>query len=458
MKKNRVLYIATTSSGGSAFSLYHMVKGLQDGRYEPVVLLYTREHSYIEDRLAESKIKTLYLDQGRRPSAPTASPIRQRDIGAWLDARLGRRAGRTYASLKACYQFVRQEAPMVRPIVRVIRENQIDLVHVNNGLRHGKPGIIAARLTRTPCVSHVRMFDHPNRFDRLFARFVYAFVYISSAVADFYVDRGIPPTRGTIVHNAIDLRDFSPPAPGAPSSGARFDAASVRREFGWTSEKQIVGVVGRLDWWKGHEYFVQAIAEAGREIPTLRGLIVGEPQDTPANQEYYQKLLSLTDSLGLAEKVIFTGFRSDVPRLLSAMDVVVLSSSRPEPFGRVVIEGMAAGRPVVATAAGGVLDIIEDGINGLLVPPQDVKAMAAAIVDLVSNREQAEQMGLAARRRVEAKFTLQRQVSAIQQLYDGILDLPEPDHAATGRQNAGHQNTDREAPLSTLSDVQPGSN
>jgi len=107
---------------------------------------------------------------------------------------------------------------------------------------------------------------------------------------------------------------------------------------------------------------------------------------------------------------------------MSALDVVVHASSVPEPFGLVVIEGMAAAKPV-ATAAGGVLDIIEDGVNGLLVPCKDSKAMARAILQILSDRDKAEQMGLAARRRVTEKFTVQQQVTAVQKLYNSILAI-----------------------------------
>jgi glycosyltransferase involved in cell wall biosynthesis len=412
MKPRRVLYVAKTAKGGSAISLYHLARGLDKSRYEPLVLFYAK-HSYTVARLAEAGVKTIFLKnqlQVESSSGP-AGPVKHRDIGGWLEAHLGKRAGQTYVFLKACYQFIRQEMPKIRPIVRAIRENEIDLVHVNSGLRHGKPGIIAAWLTKTPCVCHVRMFHKLNLFDKVFTPFIDAFVYNSNAIAKDYIAQGVPPLKGTVVHNGVDLGRFTP----------IHDAAQVRSEFGWTTHERLVGVIGRLDWWKGHEYFLEAMAEVAQQIPSLRGLIVGESENTPLNQEYYRKLKSSVKSLKVDNKVIFTGFRSDVPRLMAALDVVVLSSSLPEPFGRVVIEGMAAGKPVVATAAGGVLDIIEDGVNGLLVPCKDAKAMAQAIFWLLSNQEQAEQIGRAARQRVAEKFTVPHYVAAVQSVYDTLM-------------------------------------
>ena len=414
MQQQKILYIAPTARGGSAFSLYHLVKGLDGNRYKPVVLFYAQGHPYIADKLAASGVKTITLQkQHPRTAASPARSVKRRDIGGWLEARLGKGAGETYVFLKACYMFTRREASKVWPIVRAIQENEIDLVHLNTGLRQGKPGIIAAWLTKTPCISHVRMFDKLGHFDRMFEPLVDSFVYISRAVAEGYITQGIPSVKGTVVHNGVDLTEFSP----------MLDTASIRNEFGWAAHERLVGVIGRLDWWKGHEYFLEALAEVAQQIPYVRGLIIGEPENTPLNGEYYQKLQSLTKSLGLEDKVSFTGFREDVPRLMFALDVVVLSSSAPEPFGRVVIEGMAAGKPVVATAAGGVLDIIEDGVNGLLVAPKDSKSMARAIVELLSNREKADQIGLAARQRVAKKFIVQHHVAAVQSVYDSILGV-----------------------------------
>jgi glycosyltransferase involved in cell wall biosynthesis len=152
-------------------------------------------------------------------------------------------------------------------------------------------------------------------------------------------------------------------------------------------------------------------------------LIVGEVWNDKGgkNHRYYKRLKSLVRSLDIDDKIIFTGFRSDIPRFISAFDIVVLASSEPEPFGLVVIEGMAAGKPVIATASGGILDIIEDGVNGLLVPCKDSKAMAEAILEIVFNKDKAQRMGLAARRRVAERFTMERQIKAVEELYDSLL-------------------------------------
>jgi glycosyltransferase involved in cell wall biosynthesis len=410
----KVLYVAKTSTGGAAFSLYHLVRGLDQNRYEPIVLFLTQKDSYIEGKLAEAKIEMLTLEKENSPTPSlTGAPVNQpRDIGAWLGTRFGKWTGRTYTILKTFYRFGRVDARRVWSIMRLIHRHKVDLVHVNDGLSSSKAGIVAAWLSRRACVCHVRMFFELNSFDKLFARFVDSFVFISGAIAEDTYNQGVSSTKGVVVHNAVELSQYTQPQ----------DTALVREEFGWTSHQRLVGVIGRLDWWKGHEYFMEALAELAPHMPEVRGLIVGEAESGPLNEAYFQRLQTLTTSLGLTGKVVFTGFRSDIPRLMSALDVVVLSSSEPEPFGRVIIEGMAAGRPVVATAAGGVLDIIDDGETGLLVPRRDARAMAQAIAWLLSNQEKAAQIGQAARQRVKEAFTVSHHVTKIQAIYDSILN------------------------------------
>ena len=252
-----------------------------------------------------------------------------------------------------------------------------------------------------------------HRFDRLFTGFVDTNIYISNDVAEYHIAQGESRTKGKIIHNGVNLSDYM----------QSYDALQVRKEFDCMPDQMLVGLVARLDWWKGHEFFLEAMAEVASKNHNIKGLIIGGLAELNYDRSirYLDRLHVMVKSLGLEEKIIFTGHRSDVPRLLAALDVVVHASSTPEPFGLTVIEGMAAGKPVVATAAGGVLDIIEDGVNGLLVPCKDSKAMAMAILQILSDRDKAEQMGLAARRRVTEKFTVKQQVTAVQKLYDSIL-------------------------------------
>ena len=129
----------------------------------------------------------------------------------------------------------------------------------------------------------------------------------------------------------------------------------------------------------------------------------------------------LAQSLELGDAVEFTGFRSDVPELIANLDILVHASTTGEPFGQVVVQGMAAGKPVVATNGGGVPEIVVDGLTGLLVPMSDADAMAAAICHLLSKPALARQMGLMGRQRVLEHFTIDHTIFKMEQIFDSIL-------------------------------------
>lgn len=417
MKPRRVLHVSRNVDGGVATVVDHLARGLERDRYEPIVLFDSSKQSHIRKKLFKSDIKTIDLNKFSVDQTATVSNHRKnKKIGSKVEAYFGKRSQQFYFSLKYFCKFMLWQVPRIKLFLRTIRENEIALVHTHHGLRIGKPEIIAARLAGVPCVSHCHGYQHLTHFDMIFSRFVASFIYISRDVAKSYISQKKSLSKGRIIHNGIDMSEFTRP----------YDTALVRNEFGIKSDQILVGIVGRIDWWKGHEYFLEAIAEAAKCF-SIKGIIIGDLEKNITkgrNVKYFKKLQALVNSLDLEDKIIFTGFRSDVPSLMAALDVVVLATSTREPFGLVVIEGMAAGKPVVATGAGGVLDIIEDGVNGLLVPCKDSKAMAKGISQIISDKDKAQQMGLAARKRVSEKFTIQHQVTAIQNLYDFILASP----------------------------------
>lgn len=129
----------------------------------------------------------------------------------------------------------------------------------------------------------------------------------------------------------------------------------------------------------------------------------------------------MVKDLHLSNHVVITGHRSDIPYIMTASDVIVHSSSKPEPFGRVIVEGMLSGQPTIATAAGGVLDIIEDGVTGLLVPLQDAKAIAKATLQLLQDRQQSKLIGQQAKIVAQKRFSTKQNASVVQEIYQKML-------------------------------------
>lgn len=415
----RILYIETAPSfGGSSLSLLELVRGLDTQRYEPVVLFYHNTPAVQQFR--DSGIRVLTLGQEAvTPSVGlttngAATTAATRDIEGDLN-RYGRWLGATYRYSKEAYWLARRDWPLARRVARSLEQEAIDLVHHNNSLRGNQSAILGARLAGLPQVCHVRMLHPYPALAPLSHRLVAAFIYISKAVEQNYLAWGIPANRGRIIHNPISLTAFA-------EQSSDDDRHALRTELGLTPTDKVISNVGRLSWWKGQDYFIQAMATVVQSEPQAKALIVGEASTASAKEvAYYERLQQLVQQLHLTNHVTFTGFRTDVPRIMAASDVVVHSASEPEPFGRVIVEAMLAGRPLVATAAGGVLEIVEEGTTGLLVPPKAVPAMAKAITYLLQNRAVADRMGDCARQRAAARFTVEQHVRQVEQVYEEVL-------------------------------------
>jgi glycosyltransferase involved in cell wall biosynthesis len=198
------------------------------------------------------------------------------------------------------------------------------------------------------------------------------------------------------------------------------DARAARRELGVGEDDVLIGVFGRLQRWKGQDVFVEAAAKVAAAHPGTRFAVVGgavfglEPG-------FLEGLKSRAEALGIADRIVFTGFRSDVPRLMAACDVVCHTSRVPEPFGLVIVEAMALGRPVIATGGGGPSEIIASEAHGLLVPPEDPAALASAIIGLAQDREGRQRLGARARERVRETFSIDVMASTLISHLDGLI-------------------------------------
>jgi len=193
-----------------------------------------------------------------------------------------------------------------------------------------------------------------------------------------------------------------------------------RSAFDLDATTPCFGIVGLLLAWKGQDVFLKAARRVLDRFPDARAFIVGGP---PAGSESYEaELKALARELGIADRVIFTGFRVDVPEILRLLDVVVHASTSPEPFGRVIVEAMAMRRPVVASCAGGPLEIIEDSRNGFLVPPGDDAGLASRVIALLEDPELAAQMSETAYEDVVSRFSAERHARKVQQIYETALN------------------------------------
>ncbi len=204
----------------------------------------------------------------------------------------------------------------------------------------------------------------------------------------------------TLIYNGIDLERYDQQLP----------CCTLREEYGLPPEGPMVGVVARLEPEKGHPTLLDAWPGVLAEFPSATLLIIGEGSRREA-------LEAQVEGLGIGGSVVFTGRRDDVPAVTKALDVAVLPSYR-EAQGLTILEAMALSRPVVASNVGGIPEMIEDGVTGLLVPPHDPAALAGAVLRLLRDHPLADTLGRAGHDLVHERFCVQLMARAVETIYD----------------------------------------
>lgn len=237
--------------------------------------------------------------------------------------------------------------------------------------------------------------------DRVAGRLLNAgFIAVSRAVRDDYA-RHFGLRDVEVIYNYLDPIDFAPLADEA--------VEAARSEFGWRAKEFVLLNVARLDWDKGQRTLLLAMPEILKAIPEARLLLVGDgPQE--------QSLRTTAQSLGLGGVVVFAGKRQNIPSLLGMTDIFLFPSVA-EGFGIALLEAMAAGLPVVASRVEGIVEVVEDGADGLLVPPEDVRAIAEAVIRLHADPDLRRALGHQARLTVERRFSVAVGITRLESVY-----------------------------------------
>jgi glycosyltransferase involved in cell wall biosynthesis len=243
-------------------------------------------------------------------------------------------------------------------------------------------------------------------FASLFASRVLA---VSEAVREALTARGVSDGKVVTVYNGIDLGDL---VPGRTRE-------RIRAEWGIDEEAPLAGMVGRLVDWKGPDRFIEAAALVAKEIPLARFMLVGDAIFGEAG--YVDELKAIAARLGLEGRMVFTGFREDATEIMAGFDVLVHASLLPDPLPTVLIEAMALGLPVIAAGAGGVREIVDEGVTGLVVPPGGVQAMRGAMVEILLDPGRARDMGAAGRERAGELFDIDRQSRRLEEEMLSVL-------------------------------------
>jgi glycosyltransferase involved in cell wall biosynthesis len=332
-------------------------------------------------------------------------------------------------SIIALPLYVADMARILRSLARLVRKHQVDVIQTHL-LRTLDLLVLLLRWTRQPqaifwtfhsanlVLTEEQLPRHKwllkpkqwahRQLYRLAAHWVSGMIVVSDQVKESALDLVGSRHRDQliVIPNGCDIEQFGKPV----------DKAQVRNRLGLSVDSRLIAAVGTLKKVKGHRYLIQAMSTLVSRYPDLHVLLIGDG-------ELKAELQLLVSELGLEEHIHFLGSRHDIPRLLAASDLFVLSSLW-EGLSMALLEAMATGLPIVASAVSGTIEAIRPNEGGFLVPPGDVAAMASAIGQLLSDPERAQVMGAAARQRVQAEFSASRQAREHIAAYRRALGSP----------------------------------
>ncbi|MGM3308124.1 glycosyltransferase family 4 protein [Anabaena sp. WFMT] len=301
--------------------------------------------------------------------------------------------------------------PLINKVVQRARE--YDLIYANTQ-KALVVGAVASFLARRPLVYHLHDILSPEHFSQtnlrvavtLVNQFASLVIANSQASKIAFLEAGGKPDIIEVVYNGFSATDYQVP---------ETEVRNLRQELG-LDEKFIIGHFSRLSPWKGQHILISALAKCPQDVIVL---LVGDALF--GEQEYVQELHQKVTALGLENQVKFLGFRSDIPQLMTMCDLVAHTSTAPEPFGRVIVEAMLCGKPVVAAKAGGVMELVKDGINGFLVTPNNPQELAQVINTCINENTKTATIANYARIHASERFDVTTINQQIEKLLKSVL-------------------------------------
>ncbi len=300
-------------------------------------------------------------------------------------------------------------------LIRVLKKKKIDIIHVHMSRDLVHVFWALKFISRKPHVILQKQVSSKVLKKDYFHKKIYSIVSKIFVLSNFLRENVLytcPVTddKVVVIHGGIDLSKYE--------IGDKV-REKLRTELNIPNNSIVFGTIARIDRAKGLIELVQAFSKLVENNKDIRLIIVGEP--TVGEETFFKELKNQVSKLKVQELVLFTGFRSDIPEILSVFDIFVLASYG-EAFGYVLLEASAAKLPIIATDSGGVRDIVEDGKTGILVESYDVESLFRAMDTLIKNVSLRKKLGCAGRKRMEARFTKENILDKIEQEYQSLLD------------------------------------
>jgi len=321
-----------------------------------------------------------------------------------------RNEGITVKLIKLSRFRKRNPLPFIITLIKLynfIRREGIDIIHTS-GLYPNQYCSIVAKLARIPCICHVHSTIYSKReIKNSLLKFSNLTIAVSNGVREKIAEAGIDEANIRLVYNGIQPFKYKI---------EEAKVAKIKDDFGLAKNYKIIGQIGQITERKGIIYFIRMAEIVVKHMQNVRFLLIGDDKYQPG---YMEEMKELSNRLFLKDYIIFTGFRNDIPELITSLDVLTLSSLI-EGFGIVLIEAMMLSKPVIATDIPGVNEVVENGTNGILVPARDYVAMANSALTLLTDKELAGRLINNAKKKVLTEFTLDKQISEITNIYETL--------------------------------------
>ncbi len=365
--KIKVLYTSSHGNmfGGGQKSLYLLIKNLDRERFVPFLL--SPENGSLIDAVNMLGVETLVLP---------------------IDTLKSLRIVKTLKTFIAIYRFMKRA--------------NINIVHTDSPREAIYTGL-AAKVLRIPFIMHLRTTEGGFGTDRILYVLSSRIISVSRGVIKRFewLDSEVLSQKIKLIYNGVDVSEFYNPT----------DGYSFKKRWG---EDGFIyaGVVGRVEPRKGHDLFLKVFADVAKRQSKLKGVIIGL-----GDEIHIKKLKRFVKESGIESRIIFEDYTDDVPSALSAIDILVVPSYTGEGFPRIIIEGMAAGKPVISSDIPGNSEAVVDGVTGFLFPSGDEKALTDILIRLIKNEDLRYMLGREGRKRVENFFGIEENVRKTERLY-----------------------------------------
>ncbi len=316
---------------------------------------------------------------------------------------LGERASACGIKVGFCRMKKSYDLFAVRRIMKLIKAEHVDVINTHSGRDSFLAGVAGRMSSRQPIIVRTRHLALPITSKTTYSLLPHRVVTVSRCVRRYLISKGISPEKVVAIPTGIDINQFNPDV----------ETNNLRKELGIQRDTPLVGTVAILRIKKGHHILLNAIPLVLKKVPEAVFVFAG-------NGPQHRNLSNKIQELGLSEKVIMLGLRNDIPALLRSIDLFVLPTLQ-EALGTSFIEAMAMKKPVIGSDIDGVSEVIQDGINGLLVKPEDPVSLADAIVRLLKDRAMAEKMGIKGWENVLENYTTENMCKKMHELYSSLL-------------------------------------